>query len=262
MSKQSKRSAVNKPGKDDSKPGLGTPGSGGITPQKIDITRGAIDANQLADASIASDVTELELKLLAAGKISDFVLNPSDIKRIWRANRMKEAIVKFLQDLYKPASQFEEEKVEYNKINILAEYQLYNMTHFKNELMMDDYKVAVCLDIMWRLLEFYPESSSSNSQSKATISKKPDITADQKASDAQIAASIPKNLAPSGSCTNSPKKQEQASLSEQQNQFHSMGHMANSQSNNNVGADSTSNNNIEYRGDGIDVERDFQNAFN
>ena len=30
----------------------------------------------------------------------------------------------------------------------------------------------------------------------------------------------------------------------------------------NIAQDSASNNNIEYRGDGIDVERDFQNTFN
>ena len=59
------------------------------------------------------------------------------------------------------------------------------MIFFKNEMMMDEYKVAVCLDIMWRLLEFDPESKSAN-QSKATFSK-PLITQDQKANDGDIA---------------------------------------------------------------------------
>ena len=48
--------------------------------------------------------------------------------------------------------------MEYNKINILAEFQLYNIVFCKNELMLDDYKVAVVLNIMWKLLEFDPDS--------------------------------------------------------------------------------------------------------
>ena len=35
---------------------------------------------------------------------------------------MKTELVNFFQDLYKPKSQFEQEKVEYNQINILAEF--------------------------------------------------------------------------------------------------------------------------------------------
>jgi len=70
---------------------------------------------------------------------------------------MKDAIVKYLQEMYKPKTQFEQEKVEYNHINILAEYILYNMIFATNELMFDEVKTAVILDIFWRLLEFDPE---------------------------------------------------------------------------------------------------------
>ena len=54
--------------------------------------------------------------------MADYILKPSDITRIWKSARMKDELVKFFQELYKPSSQFEEEKVEYNQINILAEY--------------------------------------------------------------------------------------------------------------------------------------------
>jgi hypothetical protein len=47
--------------------------------------------------------------------------------------------------------------VEYNQINILAEYVLYNIIFAKNELMYDDIKVAMFCDIFWRLLEFDPD---------------------------------------------------------------------------------------------------------
>lgn len=46
--------------------------------------------------------------------MADYILKPSDIKRIWKSARMKDELVKFFQELYKPASQFEEDKVEYN----------------------------------------------------------------------------------------------------------------------------------------------------
>ena len=103
----------------------------------------------------------LELKLIGAGKINKFVFKPSDVKRLWASNRVKEEIILFLQDLFKPDSQFEQEKVEYNQINILAEYTYYNMIFAKNEMMFDEFKVAVVLDIFWKLLEFDPIDKSS-----------------------------------------------------------------------------------------------------
>lgn len=45
-------------------------------------------------------------------------------------------------------------KVEYNEINIFAEFQLYNLIFAKNELLFDNFKTAVLLDLFWKLLEF------------------------------------------------------------------------------------------------------------
>ena len=70
---------------------------------------------------------------------------------------MKDELVKFLQEFYKPKSQFEQEKVEYNHINILAEYFLYNIIFAKNEMIFDDFKVAMFCDIFFKLLEFDPD---------------------------------------------------------------------------------------------------------
>lgn len=52
----------------------------------------------------AGEVTRLELKLLANGKLDGFVLLPSDICRIWKSSRVKEELVRFFQELYKPRS--------------------------------------------------------------------------------------------------------------------------------------------------------------
>ena len=94
------------------------------------------------------------------GKLNEFVILPTDVRQLWASNRIKDELVKFFQELYKPASQYEQEKVEYNKINILSEYSLYNMTFCKNELMLDDVKTAAVMDIMWKLLEFDPDRGS------------------------------------------------------------------------------------------------------
>ena len=50
--------------------------------------------------------------------------------------------------------------MEYNQINILAEYILYNIIFAKNELMFDEYKVAMVCDLFWKLLEFDPEDDA------------------------------------------------------------------------------------------------------
>jgi hypothetical protein len=50
------------------------------------------------------DVTELEMKLLENNKLAGFMLLPSDITRIWKSPRVKDELVKFLQELYKPKS--------------------------------------------------------------------------------------------------------------------------------------------------------------
>ena len=38
---------------------------------------------------------ELELKLISTGKISDFILMPSDIRKVWKSPRTKDELVKF-----------------------------------------------------------------------------------------------------------------------------------------------------------------------
>lgn len=44
--------------------------------------------------------------------------------------------------------------MEYNELNIFSEFQVYNLTFAKSELMMDDHKACIILNLFWRLLEF------------------------------------------------------------------------------------------------------------
>ena len=127
--------------------------------ESMDLNAAGVASGPLSSMPDELEPSEaLEQKLRINGKFDGFIMTPSDVKNVWASNRMKEELVKFFQELYKPASQFEEEKVEYNKINILAEFQLYNIVFCKNELMLDDYKVAVVLNVMWKLLEFDPDN--------------------------------------------------------------------------------------------------------
>jgi hypothetical protein len=67
---------------------------------------------------------------------------------------MKEDLINIFQQYFKPKSSIEQMKVEYNEINIFAEFQLYNLIFAKNELLFDNYKTAVMLNLFWKLLEF------------------------------------------------------------------------------------------------------------
>ena len=71
---------------------------------------------------------------------------------------MKEDLIAILQDHFKPKSSIEQEKVEYNEINIFSEYQLHNLIYAKNELLLTSPKCALLLHQFWRLLEFNPDA--------------------------------------------------------------------------------------------------------
>jgi hypothetical protein len=67
-----------------------------------------------------------------------YMLKPSDIKDIWKNSKVRNAMFAFMQNYFKPKSSYEPEKVEYNALNILAEYQVYNLEFSKNDLNLND----------------------------------------------------------------------------------------------------------------------------
>lgn len=103
MSKQSKRESVVKSGM-----GGKTPGETVTTPKEGEVLQGEeVEPKKVSQKPSLMQVdepTELENKLMKAGKISAFILAPIDIRRIFNSPRMKEELVKFLQELYKPKS--------------------------------------------------------------------------------------------------------------------------------------------------------------
>ena len=98
--------------------------------------------------------------LFGSEKFRGFILKPSSVKRVWNSSNMKEEFILIFQEFFKPKSSLEPEKVEYNEINIFSEYQLYNLVFAKNQLMYNDYKSSLLLNLCWRLLEFNVDGPS------------------------------------------------------------------------------------------------------
>ncbi len=103
-------------------------------------------------------------------KYKTFIIKPSSIKKVWGAgSNMKEEIFNVFYEHFKPKSSLEPERVEYNEMNIFSEFQLYNLVFAKNELLLDDYKSAMLVNLFWRLLEFNPPEPTSPTNKKDEI---------------------------------------------------------------------------------------------
>jgi hypothetical protein len=89
------------------------------------------------------------------------MLRPSSIRDIWKNEKVKKAMFNYMTEYFKPRSSYEPERVEYNALNILVEYQVYNLEFAKNDLHLTDFQSALVLDLFWRLLEFDPDAEAS-----------------------------------------------------------------------------------------------------
>lgn len=79
-----------------------------------------VQANEPAAQKPNTDVPELEL--LLAFRFQHFILKPSHVAKAWKSSHMKEDLISIFQEHFKPKSSIEQEKVEYNEINIFSEY--------------------------------------------------------------------------------------------------------------------------------------------
>ena len=66
------------------------------------------------------------------------MLKPANIKQIWSGFKVHKAMFDFMQFYFRPRNSYEPERVDYNALNILAEYQTYNLEFLKNELDVTD----------------------------------------------------------------------------------------------------------------------------
>ncbi|CAI2381052.1 unnamed protein product [Moneuplotes crassus] len=80
-----------------------------------------------------------------------FVIKEQFVKELWESSRPKSMLIEFYQKLFKPKI-FEDEPLDYNKLNILAEFQTYNLLFAKNELLLDDIQCCYILQLFWNLI--------------------------------------------------------------------------------------------------------------
>ena len=92
--------------------GVTEPEKGGQTPNDNSPIKELNQDN--SKSSLKGKNSDLEYLLISSGKISKYLFKPSDIETFYKSTKMKAELVNFFQELYKPKSQFEQEKVEYN----------------------------------------------------------------------------------------------------------------------------------------------------
>ena len=93
---------------------------------------------------------------------SNQIMPAETVALIWSKSRPKQALLEHLTWYFRPKSSLDPERVDYNALNILADFQLYNMEFAKNEVCLNDHQTASILDLFWQLLEFNPDESSTN----------------------------------------------------------------------------------------------------
>ena len=89
-----------------------------------------------------------------------YILKPSNLADIWSTFKVKNNMLNFLQWYFRPRSSFEPDRVDYNALNIIAEYQTYNLEFLRNEMDLSDDQCANVLHGLWTLLEFNPDEKS------------------------------------------------------------------------------------------------------
>jgi len=72
-----------------------------------------------------------------------------------------------LQKQFNPENRIEEEKMDYNELNILAEFQIYNLLFAKNELLLEDEPTSYLLEVFWKLLGISNQGDKIESQKAA-----------------------------------------------------------------------------------------------
>jgi hypothetical protein len=97
-------------------------------------------------------------------QFSGAIIKPTDVFTIWNHSKVQQAILDHIANHFKPKNSYEPERVDYNCINIFAEYQNCNLNFAKNTLFLNDCQTANLLDMFWCLLEFDPENGVTYSQ--------------------------------------------------------------------------------------------------
>ena len=104
---------------------------------------GAASQEEQDNAGIASTIdagAAEELGMEAEDNIcfNNYMMKPSNIRDIWGTFKVKQNMFNYLQWYFRPRNSYDPERVDYNALNILAEYQTYNLEFLKNDLDLSD----------------------------------------------------------------------------------------------------------------------------
>ena len=81
-----------------------------------------------------------------------FIIHPDHVEAFWVSPRPKEAMIEHYQKTFNPENKLDEEKLDYNELNIVAEFQVYNLIFAKKDLLLENEKATYLMEIFWRLL--------------------------------------------------------------------------------------------------------------
>ena len=146
----------------------GTDKSASVIPPKDDATAGADVVSMEAAEAAAAVASSMSApgEALSAMEIEDhhsfseYMIKPSNITAIWSTFKVKKNMLDYMQWYFRPKNSYDPERVDYNALNILSEYQTYNLEFVRNELDFNDEQSANVLDVFWKLLEFDPDEKS------------------------------------------------------------------------------------------------------
>ena len=62
------------------------------------------------------------------------MLKPSNVCQIWSGDKIHKVMFEYMQWYFRPRNSYEPERVDYNALNILAEYQTFNLEFLKNDM--------------------------------------------------------------------------------------------------------------------------------
>lgn len=99
------------------------------------------------------------------------IFKPSNVKTITKQFKKKKAVLDHLQWYFRPKNSYEPERVDYNCLNILAEFQCYNYEFAHDELHLNNKQIANVLDMFWQLLEFNPDCEEPAEEEQLQLNK-------------------------------------------------------------------------------------------
>jgi hypothetical protein len=110
----------------------------------------AIESMKKTDPVIADGMSSVAGQEEMDDRMFEFaVLKPSHIRHMSKAYKKKQAMLEHLQWYFRPKNSYDPERVDYNALNILAEYQTYNLLFATKELSLSERQTANILDLFW-----------------------------------------------------------------------------------------------------------------